>query len=204
MSRLAVVALLGNVLVVVPGVPALMAILGLKARGDIKQSPLLMRGIPVAWVAVMLGVVLTLAQAGAGYVAYKQFDMSRRGAALALSHGLSGNVESFVDAFTDEGERVQREIAAEVFLGEASLRFGDLASVRPVSAGVWSPENLRMLLIDGKQEFQLNFEHGRVRMRVMLAERGLNPRLGLVQLIDPERGTMTFPGASQVADHPGF
>ena len=203
-SRLAIVALAGNALCVVPGVPALMAVLGFKARGNIRRSPLMLRGTPLAWAAVALGLVLTAGQGLAGWMAYQQLQAARGGAALALDRGLSGDVDGFVDAFVDDGERVQREIAAEVFLGEAALRFGELVSVEPIAAGVWSPDNLKALLIDGEQEFALNFKEGRVRMHVVLGRRGLHPRLSTVQLLDPERGTMTFPGMSTVADHPGF
>ena len=203
-SRLALGALAGNLLCVVPGVPALMAVLGLKARSAIKHSPLTLRGAPVAWAAVLLGAVLTVGQVGAGYVGYQQFNAARQGAATALARGLDGNVDAFVDAFEPNGERVQREIAAEVFLGEAALRFGELVSLRPVSAGTWSPANLQALLLDGEQDFQLNFEHGRVRVHVELGERGLDPRLSSVELIDPARGTMIYPGVSTVADHPGY
>jgi len=166
--------LAGNALCVVPGIPALMAVLGFKARGNIRRSPLILRGTPLAWSAVALGVVLTAGQGLVGWMGLQELQATRGGAALALDRGLSGDVDGFVDAFVDEGERIEREIAAEVFLGEAALRFGELVSV------------------------------GRVRMHAVLGQRGLKPRLSEVQLIDPVRGTMTFPGLSTVADHPGF
>ena len=203
-SRLAVAALAGNALCVVPGIPALMAVLGFKARGNIRRSPLILRGTPLAWSAVALGVVLTAGQGLVGWMGFQELQATRGGAALALDRGLSGDVDGFVDAFVDEGERIEREIAAEVFLGEAALRFGELVSVEPVSGGVWSPDNLKQLVLDGEQQFALNFKEGRVRMHAVLGQRGLKPRLSEVQLIDPVRGTMTFPGLSTVADHPGF
>ncbi len=203
-SRLALAALAGNALCVVPGAPALMAFLGFKARTAIRRSPLIMRGTPVAWAAVVLGVVLTAGQGVVGWMGYQQFRAARGGAAVALDRGLSGDVEGFLGVFVEEGERLEREIAAEVFLGEAALRFGELLSVRPVSAGVWSPDNLKELLLEGEQEFALRFKEGQVRMHVALGRRGLSPRLSSVRLIDPVRGSMTFPGLATVADHPGF
>lgn len=203
-SRLAVTALAGHALCVVPGMPALMAVLGLKARGNIRRAPTMLRGSVLAWSAVVLGVVLTAGQGLVGWMGYKQLNAARDGAVLALDRGLSGDVDGFVDAFSDQGERIEREISAQVFLGEAALRFGELISAKPVSAGVWSPDNLKALLIDGEQEFALNFQEGRVRMHVSLNRQGLTPQLSTVRLIDPAQGTMTYPGLSTVADHPGF
>ena len=203
-SRLAVTALAGQALCVVPGVPALMAVLGLKARGNIRRAPTMLRGSVLAWSAVVLGVVLTAGQGLAGWMAYKQLDIARDGAVLALDRGLSGDIDGFVDAFSDQGERVEREISAQVFLGETALRFGELISAKPVSAGVWSPDNLKALLLDGEQEFDLNFKEGRVRMHVSLNRKGLVPHLSTVRLTDHVQGAMSYPGLSTVADHPGF
>ena len=203
-SPLAVAALAGNALAVVPGVPLAMAALGWKARRGIRRSAMTRRGTPIAWAAVVLGLGLTAAQGVAGFAAWRHLDAARGGAALALDRGLSGDVEAFVDAFVVEGTRVEREIAAQVFLAEAELRYGPLASVRPDPAGVWSPDNFRRLLVDRVQHYTLNFERAAVRTHVALGGGLLGPRLKSVELRDPAHGSLDFPGTAQVAGHPGL
>ena len=188
-SKLPIFALLLSVLAVVPVAPLVGMMLGVMSR----------RGSRLAGMAIILGLVFTLAQVFAGYRAY-QYDQNVNGApGTALSAGYGGDYDGFSAVFITDGAAGQGDVQS--FLAELEERYGVFHADRLVE----SSDSGRIA-----HRYELVFDRATLKADAAIC---VDPRFGAnwfasgmqyLKIYDPGRGDLVFPSTTttQVAAEP--
>ena len=192
-SGLAITSLIFSLIVCCPVATIIGPLLGLGALVQIGRNPAL-KGRGLAFAAIIMGVVFTLAQGWGGYQMWQVMKPVLEGPDAALTAGFAGDTAALKAEFHGAGATAS-DAEVTVFIGELRKRYGAYQSCRHdrTAAGPTGTYGDPVIPFP----YILTFDNGEVHAEAeyVFAEQGIGwiKKWGSITVFDPDLGDLTYP-----------
>lgn len=201
-SGLAITSLIFSLIVCCPVATIIGPLLGLGALVQIGRNPAL-KGRGLAFAAIIMGVVFTLAQGWGGYQMWQVMKPVLEGPNAALTAGFAGDTAALKAEFHGAGATAS-DAEVTAFIGELRKRYGAYQSCRhdQTAAGPTGAYGDPVIPFP----YILTFDNGEVHAEAeyVFAEQGIGwiKKWGSITVFDPDLGDLTYPPSGDDGNGP--
>ena len=201
-SGLAITSLIFSLIVCCPVTTIIGPLLGIGALVRISGNPAL-KGKGLAFAAIIMGVVFTLAQGWGGYQTWQVMKPVLAGPNAALTAGFAGDTAALKAEFHGAGATASDTVVT-AFIDELRTRYGAYQSCRYDETATGSRGTFGDPVIPFP--YILTFDNGEVQVEAefVFAEPGIGwiKKWGSITVFDPDLGDLTYPPRGDDGDGP--